>query len=96
MCVCVRAGFITSAFWSSNVVRPTRSRLAADACETTAATPAMRVRSVLPGGPSRTPSDVSRNRTARTGTSFSYSLVMSLSFFADGFHAIIFGGSPGR
>ena len=96
MCVCVRAGFTPVAVLSSKVVRPTRSRLAADACDTTAATPARRVSSELPGGPSRTPSLVSRNSTHRTGTSFSYSLVMSLSFFADTFHAIIFGGSPGR
>jgi hypothetical protein len=51
---------------------------------------------VFPGGPSRTPSLVSRKSVARTGTSFSNSLVMSLSRRADGFHAIIFGGSPGR
>lgn len=94
--VCVRAGAIGVAVLSSNVVSPTRSRFAVAACATTAVTPAMRVSSVLPGGPSLTPSLVSRKRTHRTGTSFSYSFVMSLSLRADAFHAIIFGGSPGR
>ena len=45
--------------------------------------------------PSRVASEASTNRVQRTGTSLSNSLVNSLSRRADGFQAIILGGSPG-
>ena len=91
----VRAGGVTCAAVSVTTARPTRSRLAAAACTTAAATPANRATALRPGGPSRAASEASTNTTQRTGTSLSMTRVMSVPRRADAFQAIILGGSPG-
>ena len=69
---------------------------AAVACDTADASVASCVNIVRRGGPSRTDCEVSTNSVQRNGTSLSNSLVISRSRRADGFQAIILGGSPGR
>ena len=81
---------------SSTRHRPVRSRCSALAWMTAEATAITRVRALPPGGPTRTDDDTSTNNVQRTGTSLSNSLVINRSRRADAFHAIIFGGSPGK